>query len=91
MFLWVTPANQTAQLDRALQQSVESLRNVDPGSLRVPDPIRVDVVTAQSRDTASSLARYMAFPSHQLERFAIMNGLGSAASIQAGQRYKLVR
>lgn len=91
IFMWVTPANQTAQLDRAIQQSVESLRAVDGRSVNVPPALRVDVVTAQRGDTASSLARYMAFPSYELERFAIMNGLGRSPSVQAGERYKLVR
>ncbi|WDI30767.1 M48 family metalloprotease [Hyphococcus flavus] len=91
VFLWVTPANQTGQMERALQQSVESLRTVNAQSLNVPDATRIDVITAQSGDTARGLSRYMAFPSYQFERFAIMNGLDSDAAVRSGERYKLVR
>ena len=91
VFMWITPANQTARLDRAMQQTAESLRAVDGRSMRVPSPIRVDVVTAQRNDSASSLARYMAFPSYQVQRFAIINGLNANAAVRAGERYKLIR
>ncbi|MEO1251024.1 MAG: M48 family metalloprotease [Pseudomonadota bacterium] len=91
IFLWVTPANQTAQLGSAIEQSVESLRAVSAGSVQIPPATRVDVVTAQPGDTATSLSRYMAFPAYQIERFAIFNGLGTSPAVRAGERYKLAR
>ncbi len=91
VFLWVTPANQTGQLTSAIDQSVRSLRDVNPGSVTIPPATRVDVVTAQRGDSASALAQYMAFPSHRQERFLIINGLGAGSGIAAGERYKLVR
>ncbi len=91
VFLWVTPANQTLRLERAINQSVQSLREVAPGSVSVPPATRVDVITAQRGDSASALSRYMAFPAYRQERFLIINGLGAGAGINAGERYKLVR
>lgn len=91
MFLWVTPGNQTRQLQRAMNQTVQSLRDVDPRSLNIPNAHRVDIVTAQRGDTSAELARYMAFPSYQQERFLIMNGLGARDAVRRGGRYKLVR
>ena len=91
VFLWVTPTNQTNQLSGAIDQAVRSLRDVNPGSVTVPPAQRVDVVTAQRGDSASSLSQYMAFPSYRQERFLIINGLGDGAGISAGERYKLVR
>lgn len=91
VFLWVTPTNQTRQLDNAINNSVRSLRDIDPASVNAPAPTRVDVVTAQRGDSAASLSQYMAFPNYRQERFLIMNGLGSASGLDAGERYKLVR
>ena len=91
VFLWVTPVNQTRQLSGAIDRSVRSLRDVQPGSVSVPAPTRVDVVTAQRGDSVSALSQYMAFPSYRQERFLIINGLGADSGITAGERYKLVR
>ncbi len=91
VFLWVTPANQTRQLQNAINQSVQSLRTVNVGSLNVPDTTNVDVVTVQSGDTAASLARYMAFPNYKEERFRIFNALDANRPVRPGERIKLVR
>ncbi len=91
VFLWVTPANQTRQLSQAIDRSVRSLRDVNPGSVSVPAPTRVDVVTAQRGDSVSGLSQYMAFPSYRQERFLIINGLGADSGVVSGERYKLVR
>lgn len=91
IFLWVTPANRTSQWMPSINQSVQSLRDVDPRSLNVPNARRVDVVTAQRGDSTPALARYMAFPNYQQERFLIMNGLGPNGAVRSGERYKLIR
>lgn len=91
VFLWVTPANQTSQLRGAINQSVQSLRTIDPASVNAPPTIHVDVVTVQSGDTVSSLGERMAFPSHNIERFQIMNALDATSTLSAGERVKLVR
>ena len=51
----------------------------------------IDVVTVRSGDTASSLAGRMAYDDYQLERFLVLNGLGSRDVLQAGQKVKIVR
>lgn len=91
VFLWVTPPNQTRQLQNAMTRSVQTLRTVNRGSVNVPPTKRVDVVTAQRGDSTAALARYMAFPNYQQERFLIMNGLAPNTVIRSGERYKLVR
>ncbi|MEM8772838.1 MAG: M48 family metalloprotease [Pseudomonadota bacterium] len=91
IFLWVTQANRTAQLERQVQQSVQSLRSVNAQSVRTPPTRRVDIVTAQRNDNADALARYMAFENYRRERFLIMNGLGANTPVRPGEEYKLVR
>jgi len=91
LFLWVTPPNQTRNLQRAMQSSVQSLRDVDPRQVNVPPRQVVDVVTVRSGDTPSGVARSMSFPSYKEERFRVLNGLGAQDGLQAGEKVKLIR
>lgn len=91
IFLWITPANASRQLERPIAQSVQSLRNIDPRSVRVPPTRKVDIVTAQRNDTVPSLSQYMVFPGYKQERFLIMNGLPANGQLRAGEQYKLIR
>ena len=91
VFLWTTPANQTAQLQNAIQGSVGSLQSVDAKTLDVPATLRIDVATVQRGDTLSGLANATGFENAKAERFAIMNGLTGAEDLKAGDRIKLVR
>ncbi|WP_420605575.1 M48 family metalloprotease [Novosphingopyxis sp.] len=68
-------------------QSLSRLSAADAAQIK---PRRIDVVTAQSGDTATSLARRMAYDNLQTERFMALNGLAGNAGLQAGQRYKIV-
>ena len=53
-------------------------------------PRRIDVVTASRGQTVQTLANRMAYPSSQVERFRVLNGLGSNDQIIAGRKYKIV-
>jgi len=53
-------------------------------------PRKLRVVTASRGDNIASLARRMAYPSLQTERFLALNGLSANASIEAGQRVKII-
>lgn len=91
IFLWVTPAQQSRQLQPALNEAVQSLRKIDGRAVTAPPAKRVDVVTVQRGDTAASLGRLNAFPAYQVERFRVMNALGANEQLRAGERVKLVR
>ncbi|MHA7873576.1 MAG: M48 family metalloprotease, partial [Hyphococcus sp.] len=91
VFVWVSPANQTRQWQGQFDQTAQSLQMVDGAAVNVPPARRVEVVTVQRGDNASSLGRLMAFPSYQVERFRIMNALEPTETLRAGERVKLVR
>lgn len=91
VFLWVTPAQQWGQIQSSLTRTAESLREIDGGSVNVPPARRIDVVTVQRGDTATSLGRLNKFPAYQVERFRVLNALGQNTPLQAGDRVKLVR
>jgi predicted Zn-dependent protease len=91
VFLWVTPPNDTQRLGRAIEESVSSLRTVDPSALKTPPTERIRVVTAKAGDTAASLAQKTSFPTAKQERFIVLNGLANAGDLKAGQMVKLVQ
>ncbi len=91
IFLWVTPANVTQNMQQGVNNSVASLRTIDPGSVQVPKTQRIKVVPVVSRDTASSLAAKTTFENAKDERFVVLNGLLSASDLRAGQSVKLVQ
>lgn len=67
-----------------------SLRRIgasDAGAVRAR---RLEVVTVKAGDTVQSLASRMAYPSAQLERFVVLNGLAANARVVAGQKVKIV-
>jgi predicted Zn-dependent protease len=91
IFLWVTPANDTARLQAGIENSVSSLRAIDPRSVQIPAAQRLNVVTAKSGDTVASLAAKTSFPNAKPERFIVINGLLNATDLRAGQSVKLVQ
>lgn len=91
IFLWVTPANDTARLQTGIENSVSSLRSIDARSVQVPAAQRLNVVTAKSGDTVAALAARTSFPNAKPERFIVLNGLLNATDLRAGESVKLVQ
>lgn len=91
VFLWVTPANDTQRLQQGINNSVASLRTIDPKTVTAPKTEKIKVVTVGPRDTVSSLAAKTSFPTAKNERFIVLNGLLDANDLRAGQSVKLVQ
>jgi predicted Zn-dependent protease len=90
IFLWATPANDTGRLQQGINNSVSSLRSIDPRSVQVPAAQRLNVVTVKSGDTVASLAAKTSFPNAKSERFVVINGLLNTTDLRAGDTVKLV-
>ena len=67
-----------------------SMRRVNAQEAASIIPRRIDVVTVRSGDTVQSLASKMAYDRGQVERFRVLNALGSNDTLQAGQKVKIV-
>lgn len=91
VFLWVTPASVTPNMQQGINNSVSSLRTIDPNSVQIPRTQKINVVAVGARDTASGLAAKTTFPDAKDERFIVLNGLLSASDLQTGQSVKLVQ
>src|SRR5690606_23222399 len=68
----------------------DSMRRITATEAAQVVPRRVDVVTASASDTVQSLARRMAYDTAQVERFRVLNGLGSDGAVVQGQKYKII-
>ncbi|MBB3763307.1 M48 family metalloprotease [Sphingomicrobium lutaoense] len=86
-FAMITQAGAGIGPFQSMVGSVQRLSAQEAANVR---PRVIDVVTVQRGDTVQSLARRMAYNNFQVERFLSLNGLASNASLQAGQKVKLV-
>ena len=68
-------------------QSTRRLAAQEAASIR---PRVIDIVTVGQGDTVQSLARRMAYPNFQLERFMALNGLAANRPLVPGQKVKIV-
>lgn len=85
-FAVIAPAGQSGTFNAMFQ----SMRRITQSEATSVVPKKLQVVTAARGDTVASLARRMDYPSAQEERFRVLNGLSSGASLTAGQKVKLV-
>jgi len=67
-----------------------SLRRIAASDANAVRARRLEVVIVKAGDTVQSLASRMAYPSAQLERFIVLNGLAANARLVAGQKVKIV-
>jgi predicted Zn-dependent protease len=78
-----------AESERLFQRTLASVRRVTPEEAQAVQPLRMTGVTAGAGDTPETLSGRMA-TDRPLERFLLLNGLERGASLQPGQRYKVV-
>jgi predicted Zn-dependent protease len=85
-FLGITPAASATSLDTMYR----SLRRMNTAEAAAIKPRRIDVVTVKSGDTIEKLAARMAYDNFKAERFTVLNALKPGASLQPGQKVKIV-
>ncbi|KPP90299.1 M48 family metalloprotease [Erythrobacter sp. HL-111] len=85
-FAAVTPAGQAGTFGPMFQ----SMRRISQQEAADVVPKRVQVVTVGRGDTIASLARRMAYPNAQEERFRVLNSLGQGDRLTPGQKVKIV-
>ncbi len=72
-------------LEAIFQQTLNSVRQVQPEEARRIRPLKLQIVIAQRGDTAQNLAARM-----PIDRFLLLNGLTRNAPLKVGERYKIV-
>lgn len=79
-FVVIAPAGRTGTFNAMFQ----SMRRVTQSEATSVVPKKLQVVTVARGDTVASLARRMAYPAAQEERFRVLNALGSGEGVTAG-------
>jgi predicted Zn-dependent protease len=85
-FVAIAPAGRSATFNTMFQ----SMRRVTQTEANNVVPKKLQVVTVARGDTVASLARRMAYPAAQEERFRVLNALSSGAQVTPGQKVKIV-
>jgi predicted Zn-dependent protease len=85
-FTAIAPAGRAATFN-AMFQSMRRITQAEAGAVV---PKKLQVVTVARGDTVASLARRMAYPAAQEDRFRVLNALGSSDTVTPGQKVKLV-
>ncbi len=85
-FVAIAPAGRAGTFN-AMFQSMRRITQTEAASVV---PKKLQVVTVARSDTVASLARRMAYPAAQEERFRVLNALGSRDTVTPGQKVKLV-
>lgn len=85
-FIAISPAGQQAPFNAMFQ----SMRRITQSEATSVVPKQLQVVTVARGDTVASLARRMAYPSAQEERFRVLNALAGNQGVTAGQKVKIV-
>ncbi len=80
----------TPQFDQAFRVSATTFRRVGVEEAKNVKPLRISVVRVGITDTVEKLAKRMAVPDRQLERFLVLNGLERDAKLKFGERVKIV-
>jgi len=89
-FAFASPRGRTAALSEDFRRTTYSFRKLSEQEAESITPMRVDIVTARSGDTASQFARRMPFDRFQMERWELLNGRNRNDPIRAGEKIKLV-
>jgi predicted Zn-dependent protease len=80
----------TPQNDQTFRAAADTFRRVGAAAIKTVQPLRISVVRVGLTDTAEKLARRMAVPDNNLDRFLILNGLDRNAKLHFGDRVKIV-
>lgn len=84
------PQGAPAALVDSLKRATYSFRRLSAAERGAIKPYHVQIVTARSGDTPSSLAARQAFDRSSEDRFRVLNGLRGGEGVQAGTRYKII-
>ncbi|PKP93119.1 MAG: peptidase M48 Ste24p [Alphaproteobacteria bacterium HGW-Alphaproteobacteria-14] len=88
-FTTITPAGQAGQAS-TFNAMFQSMRRITQSEASSVVPKKLQVVTVARGDTVASLARRMAYPTAQVERFRVLNALGGSEGVTPGQKVKIV-
>ncbi|MNZ87734.1 hypothetical protein D3C78_1066040 [compost metagenome] len=88
-FLTAVPKGNT-QLDSIANTLRTSFRKMTPQEIASLKPLRVRVVTVKPGETVATMAARMMGTDRKLDMFRMINAMSATATIQPGQRVKII-
>jgi predicted Zn-dependent protease len=82
--------SRTPETDRTFRESIQTFRRLSEQEVHSTKPLHLKIVKVQPGDTVETLATHMALLDRQIERFRVLNGLGSDEQLKAGERVKII-
>jgi len=76
--------------DQFYRSAADTFRRVGEDEAKKVRPLHISIVRVGLTDTVEKLARKMAVPDKQLERFLVLNGLERDAKLKFGDKVKIV-
>jgi len=76
--------------DQIFRAAAESFRRVAVDEAKNVKPLRISIVRVGLTDSVEKLARRMAVPDRQLERFLVLNGFDRDTKLKFGEKVKIV-
>jgi len=89
-FLFLSPANKTGRYAEPFRRTTYSFRRLSKREANAIKPLRVDLHTVKSGESAADIAARMPLESARLEHLLVLNGYSSANEIKAGDVLKVV-
>ncbi|MCF8475076.1 MAG: M48 family metalloprotease [Emcibacter sp.] len=89
-FLMITPLDKIETLKDGLQRMTYSFNRLSDKQAKTIKGKIIRIVTVKKGDTVTSLSKNMAFPTYQLDRFLVLNGMNTNSQLTVGQKVKLV-
>jgi predicted Zn-dependent protease len=89
-FIFATPPENFDAADKRFIASARSFREIGAQDAAGYHPKHIQVITVQPGDTATSLAARMQTDEAQADWFRVINHLPANATLQAGQKVKLI-
>jgi predicted Zn-dependent protease len=80
----------TPAVDARFRASIRSYHRLTPEEAAEARELHLQILTAQSGDTAETMARRMPFEDRSLDQFLVLNGFEHAEPLTPGQQYKIV-
>jgi predicted Zn-dependent protease len=76
--------------DQSYRSAADTFRRVGEDEAKNVKPLHISIVRVGLTDTVEKLARKMAVPDKQLERFLVLNGLERDTKLKFGDKVKIV-
>jgi predicted Zn-dependent protease len=89
-FIYAAAPEDFDAMDARFLTSARSFREIDASAAVRYAPKRIEVITVQAGDTVAALAERMQVDAAKAEWFCVLNHLAANATLQAGQKVKIV-